>query len=374
MITVMIGGQWGDEGKGGIADFLSNYHKVFVRFNGGPNAGNSVMLGNGEKFVFKLLPAGGLKPGAILVLTEGMCIDVDALRKEIDKLREINPNFTVLVSEKAIQINLDHKIIDEGNKSRLGSVGVGVGPANVDRIKRRADTMKMYRSNEWFSVGDTGEWLNDHLKEDILFIGAHGTELDIHQGGFPYVTTSNCISSSIGHQAGVHPSLVDRTVLCVKAYSTRVGPGEFNDLVGPVEEKIRLKGHEFGSVSGRPRRIGWIDLKQLKRSVRINRPTMIALTMVDVLAGFEKVGVWTTEGKLEYMEGWATEDIKEFVHLDQKKKSPFTDYISYIERAVGCKIEIVSYGPEKRKKAWIWADSLSCVRHINHEGEEGEWR
>ena len=378
MITVMVGGQWGDEAKAGITDFILGEHEVFIRCNGGPNAGGSVILPDGEKFVYKQLPPGGLARGAKLIIGKGTCVDLGTLIKEIETLRKYSPDFEVIVDSKYSRITREHIEEDEENVSRIGSVGAGVGPCIVSRIKRDSLMMGSYDFFEdHFRLADTTEEIFRLIDEgkNLLFYVAHGTELDILLGDFPNVTTSSCTSSSIAN-TGVHPSLADRIVLCVKAYSTRVGPGEFNDLSGEVAEKIRLKGHEFGSVSGRSRRIGWIDLKQLKRSVRINRPTMIALTMVDVLAGFERVGVWTTEGKLEYMEGWTTEDIKEFI--DQNRYTPclnaFADYVSYIERAVGCKIEIVSYGPDRSKKSWVRIDSLEGVRNITPTEEEGEWR
>lgn len=357
MMTIMVGGQFGDEGKGGIADFLSDSHDIFVRFNGGANAGNSVVLPDGKKLVFKLLPAGGLKPGAILVLTEGMCIGIDKLTEEILTLRRFNKDFTVLISDKAIIINNRHREEDKANQAAFSSVGTGVGPANADRMRRLAEVMGVFNSNNLFRILDTGEYLNDKIEKgkNILFIGAHGTELDIHQGGYPYVTTSNCISSSIGHQAGVHPSLADEIVLCVKAYSTRVGQGKFNDVDEVTAHTIREIGHEYGSVSGRPRRIGWIDLNQLKRSVRINRPTVIALTMVDVLAGFDTIGIWDGEfdgfGILEHIPGWNMKDIEDYI--SHRACNAFSLFLTKIELATKCTVGIISYGSEKGKKVRI---------------------
>jgi len=358
MKTVIIGGQYGDECKAEIVNFIKDEYDIFVRFNGGSNAGNTVTTDNNEKIVFRLLPSGGLKAGSTLVLTEGMCINLDVLMKEIRELKQKNPNFEVLVSKTAPVILSKHMVEDsEKNISKFGSVGTGVGPCNVDRMMRKSEMMGSISVNG-ISTIDTADYLNNSLDKNILFIGAHGFGLDIHQGEYPIVTTSNCGFSSIGSQAGFSPSLVDERIMCIKPYVTKVGPGDFDGMGFESANYIREKGNEIGSVSGRKRRIGWLNLRNLCRAIMIERPSYLALSKIDVLCDIEmNIGVYDKSGSLMFFKPWSSSEYFDYLdmvengipHLeteDQYKDNKFWQFLSFIESSIpyGTKVKLFGHG------------------------------
>lgn len=357
MKTVIIGGQYGDECKAEIVNFIKDEYDIFVRFNGGSNAGNTVTADDGTKIVFRLLPSGGLKTGSTLVLTEGMCINLDVLMKEIRELKQKNSDFEVLVSKTAPVISPEHIAGDGKNRAEFGSVGTGVGPCNVDRMRRKSELMRSI-SIDGISTIDTSEYLNNSLDKNILFIGAHGFGLDIHQGEYPIVTTSNCMSSSIGHQAGFSPSMVDERIMCIKPYVTKVGPGDFDGMGFESANYIREKGNEVGSVSGRRRRIGWLNLRNLNRAIMIDRPSYLALSKIDVLCDMKSdIGIYDKSGKLIFMSPWTSDEYVSYLNMiengifhleneDQYKNNKFWQFLNFIESSMlyGVKIKLFGHG------------------------------
>lgn len=340
---IVIGTQWGDEGKGKITDMLARTADVVVRFGGGNNAGHTVIVGD-EKFELHLIPSGILYPEKINVIGNGVVIDPEALLKEMYGLieRKINlDNF--FISESAHVIMPYHRLLDrleEERKadSKIGTTGKGIGPAYTDKIARRGirvcDTLdrdvfykklqenlayqnliieKVYKSKpvdieeimeEYLPyieeirpyVKNTSLLLDKMRKENkkIFFEGAQGTLLDVDYGTYPFVTSSNPTAGGVCNGAGIGPVLIDDVVGVAKAYLTRVGEGPFpTELEDKTGEWLREKGHEYGVTTGRPRRCGWFDVPILKHAFRVNGLTEIALTKVDVLTGLDEIKVCT---------------------------------------------------------------------------------
>lgn len=340
---IVIGTQWGDEGKGKITDMLARTADVVVRFGGGNNAGHTVIVGD-EKFELHLIPSGILYPEKINVIGNGVVIDPEALLKEMYGLieRKISlDNF--FISESAHVIMPYHRLLDrleEERKadSKIGTTGKGIGPAYTDKIARRGirvcDTLdrnifykklkenlayqnliieKVYKSRPV----DIEEIMEEYLpyiekirpyvknisllldkvrKENkkIFFEGAQGTLLDVDYGTYPFVTSSNPTAGGVCNGAGIGPVLIDDVVGVAKAYVTRVGEGPFpTELEDKTGEWLREKGHEYGVTTGRPRRCGWFDVPILKHAFRVNGLTEIALTKVDVLTGLDEIKVCT---------------------------------------------------------------------------------
>lgn len=340
---IVIGTQWGDEGKGKITDMLARTADVVVRFGGGNNAGHTVIVGD-EKFELHLIPSGILYPEKINVIGNGVVIDPEALLKEMYGLieRKINlDNF--FISESAHVIMPYHRLLDrleEERKadSKIGTTGKGIGPAYTDKIARRGirvcDTLdrdvfykklqenlayqnliieKVYKSKpvdieeimeEYLPyieeirpyVKNTSLLLDKMRKENkkIFFEGAQGTLLDVDYGTYPFVTSSNPTAGGVCNGAGIGPVLIDDVVGVAKAYLTRVGEGPFpTELEDKTGEWLREKGHEYGVTTGRPRRCGWFDVPILKHAFRVNGLTEIALTKVDVLTELDEIKVCT---------------------------------------------------------------------------------
>ncbi|AZO93532.1 adenylosuccinate synthase [Halocella sp. SP3-1] len=340
---IVIGTQWGDEGKGKITDMLARTADVVVRFGGGNNAGHTVIVGD-EKFELHLIPSGILYPEKINVIGNGVVIDPEALLKEMYGLieRKISlDNF--FISESAHVIMPYHRLLDrleEERKadSKIGTTGKGIGPAYTDKIARRGirvcDTLnrdifykklqenlayqnliieKVYKSKpvdieeimeEYLPyieeirpyVKNTSLLLDKVRKENkkIFFEGAQGTLLDVDYGTYPFVTSSNPTAGGVCNGAGIGPVLIDDVVGVAKAYLTRVGEGPFpTELEDKTGEWLREKGHEYGVTTGRPRRCGWFDVPILKHAFRVNGLTEIALTKVDVLTGLDEIKVCT---------------------------------------------------------------------------------
>ncbi|HEC69804.1 MAG TPA: adenylosuccinate synthase [Candidatus Omnitrophica bacterium] len=351
MNIVVVGLQWGDEGKGKIIDYLSKDADYIVRFQGGNNAGHTVVV-NGKKFIFHLIPSGILRKGKICVIGNGVVIDPQVLIREISSLHKEK----VKVSPENLKISLlshiimpYHKDLDAlREKRRLHKIGTtrrGIGPCYVDKFSRcgirLADLInpklfreklkdnlreknplfrrvfkvkgfsfkKIYKQYLKFSkiltpyAEDVVELLNfaQVKKKSILFEGAQGAFLDVDFGTYPFVTSSNTIASFSGVGAGFPLLKIDKVIGVAKAYTTRVGEGPF-----PIEEKgregfsLREKGAEFGATTGRPRRCGWLDLVLLKRAVQLNGVDSLAITKIDVLSSLKKIKVcfkYKYEGK-----------------------------------------------------------------------------
>jgi len=343
--VIIIGTQWGDEGKGKIVDFLSERADVIARFQGGHNAGHTVVIKD-EKFILHLIPSGILHKGKTCIIGNGVVVDPAALIEEINALRErgVEVGQNLLLSKNAHLIMPYHKAIEEGSEKlrgskRLGTTGRGIGPAYTDKMARLgirvADLLQpsvfmeklkhnladknflienLYKLpafkaedvfNEYIGhagklsahIADTDIVINKMISEnkDVLFEGAQGTLLDIDHGTYPYVTSSSASSGGVCTGLGVGPTKISKVLGVVKAYTTRVGEGPFpTEIKDSLGVMLREKGGEYGATTGRPRRCGWLDTVILRHSVRINGLTGLAITKLDILDGLEKVKICTS--------------------------------------------------------------------------------
>ena len=338
---VVVGAQWGDEGKGKIVDLLSESFDVIVRYQGGHNAGHTVIV-DGKKFILHLIPSGILHPGKICLMGNGMVIDPIALKREVKGLEErgIEVKNRLFISKRAHLIHPYHRIFEEkeeelrGN-SAIGTTKRGIGPAYSDkylRIGLRTGDLideKMFREKlEFFKgykrslysegvvgdfkrldeefleaafymrdfLGDIPSLIDEFSKKGkkILFEGAQGTMLDVDFGTYPYVTSSNSSVAGVISGSGISPLKIDGVLGIFKSYTTRVGGGPFpTEIGGEMESYIREKGGEYGASTGRPRRCGWLDLFQMKYSTLINGFTSLAMTKLDVLDELDEISVCT---------------------------------------------------------------------------------
>lgn len=338
---VVIGSQWGDEGKGKITDFLAEKADMVIRYQGGNNAGHTVVVGN-QEFKLHLIPSGILYPGTTCVIGDGVVIDPRVLVEELDYLDErgiTTNNLKIGLRAHLIMpyhIKLDELEEDRKGASKIGTTRRGIGPAYMDKAARVGirvidlldeeelayrlkinleeknrlfnkvyevegfdfdQVFKEYRGyakklEKYFE--DTSVIIHDFLynKKNVLFEGAQGTLLDVDHGTYPYVTSSHPVAGAACIGAGVGPTEIDRTIGVVKAYTTRVGEGPFpTELTGPAGDAIRTKGHEFGTTTGRPRRCGWFDAVILAYSARINGLNSLAITKLDVLDELETLNI-----------------------------------------------------------------------------------
>jgi adenylosuccinate synthase len=342
--VVIVGGQWGDEGKGKIVDIYTEHAHLVVRFGGGPNAGHTLVVGD-EKIIVRLIPSGILRPDTICVLAQGMVVDPASLVSELDELTrrgklQSNPEAQLKVSDRAHAILPYHVLVDglrEQTKAALGTTKRGVGPCYEDKVGRRGLTMGTLRDlaktekvvtaalEAWTPtiralggdpptvadimeklrplaaritplICDTAKLVERAVRDgkDVLFEGAQGTLLDIDHGTYPFVTSSHATAGGACTGTGVGPSRIDAVIGLVKAYLTRVGGGPFpTELTDAIGERLRKVGDEFGSVTGRPRRCGWLDLPALRYAARVNGLDGIALTKLDVLTGLDEIKVCT---------------------------------------------------------------------------------
>jgi len=350
---VVVGAQWGDEGKGKVVDLLSEHADVVIRFQGGNNAGHTLVIGD-NKVILHLIPSGILHKGKACVIGPGVVVDPEVLLGEMKELTEaghnVSPN-TVFISERAHVIMPYHKTIDHlRDTQRLGTTGRGIGPAYEDKIKRSGIRMidiinkdlfkkkldaifeekqgyieKILESrgldkdaifDQYVSYGsqlkpfitNTSIFLNKALDQhkNLLFEGAQGALLDIDHGTYPFVTSSNTTAGFACAGTGIGPTQIDTVVGICKAYTTRVGEGPFpTELNDDIGERLRAFGGEYGATTGRPRRCGWLDLVALKHSVRLNSASYLAITKLDVLSGLDTIKVAvaykTSDGILEDM-------------------------------------------------------------------------
>jgi adenylosuccinate synthase len=345
MSLVVVGAQWGDEGKGKLIDILSEGVDITVRYQGGNNAGHTVIVGDKE-YIFHLIPSAILRPKKVCVIGNGVVIDPKAVLEEIDGLKKRGLPMTgaqLKISSNAHVVMPYHRVMDqlrEGKRAnKIGTTGRGIGPCYSDKVGRMgirvidllnpkvlkaklADNLnekndifvKVYGFknydfsviyNEYIKFGrrlkpyicDTALYLNQAIKDKkkILFEGAQGTFLDIDFGTYPYVTSSNATTGGVCSGTGVPPTKIKEVVAALKAYTTRVGEGPFPTEFGKVmDECIRSKGHEFGATTGRPRRCGWFDAVLGKYSVTINGATQLAVMKLDVLDELEEIEIATS--------------------------------------------------------------------------------
>lgn len=341
---VILGAQWGDEGKGKIVDLLSEKADVVVRYQGGHNAGHTVKVGDDET-ILHLIPSGILHEGKMCVIGQGVVVDPKALLDEIEKLEKkgIKVAGRLLISERANLIMPYHRVIDKSNEShrgekKIGTTGRGIGPAYSDKMarigirfvdlletelfaERLADNLQNYnyileklyhhpdlKFAQVFAeyeeygqrlkpyIADTSLYLANAMArgEKILFEGAQGTLLDVDSGTYPYVTSSSCCSGGSLTGTGVGPQAINHVVGVMKAYTTRVGEGPFpTELLDADGEKLREIGHEYGATTGRPRRCGWFDSVVGRYAVRTNGLTGLAVTKLDVLDAFDTIKICT---------------------------------------------------------------------------------
>ena len=423
--TVVLGAQWGDEGKGKVTDFFASTADFVVRFQGGNNAGHTIVVGE-EKLALSLTPSGVLYPECTPVIGSGCVVDLGFLKQELEMLKEKNINTEkLLISPNAHLIMPYHKLLDELieeslGENKIGTTKKGIGPCYADKIQRKGIRVqdllvkdnfdekvkknieevnltltKIYNQppliaekiiNEFDDyidivsnhVADTSLIIANAIKnnKEILFEGAQGTLLDIDHGTYPFVTSSNTSSGNAAIGSGVGPKNLDRIVGVTKAYISRVGSGPFlTEQKNEIGDYLIEKGAEFGVVTGRRRRCGWLDLISLKYSVRINSLTELFITKLDVLSGLEELKLCvsyknenkvttdypydqnilnTAEPVYEILDGW-TEDItsvKKFDDLPENAKK----YINAIEDFIEVPITFISVGPERNQNIVITND------------------
>jgi adenylosuccinate synthase len=341
--VVVIGAQWGDEGKGKVVDLLTQHADVVVRFQGGNNAGHTLVVG-GQKTVLHLIPSGILHPGKGCVIGNGVVVDPEVLAHEIVELKArglLQDDGQLVLSLDAHVIMPWHKAIDVAREQRMGdakigTTGRGIGPTYEDKVARRGlrirdllDEARLARKvkeriatareelarlgatldldeatvvRKYVDLGkrlapyakDASLWLHGAIKagKSLLFEGAQGTLLDVDHGTYPFVTSSNTVAGNAATGSGVGPTAIDRVIGISKAYSTRVGGGPYpTELKDATGERLRQIGGEFGATTGRPRRCGWIDALALRYAARVNGLDGIALTKLDVLTGFPEIKI-----------------------------------------------------------------------------------
>ena len=415
--AVIVGAQWGDEGKGKIVDVLSHNFSVVARYAGGHNAGHTVII-QGKKFVLQLVPCGVLRDGCRAVIGNGVVLDPMAFLKEVGKLREagVKVDGNLFVSNRAHVIMPYHRMIEMGAENapgrvKIGTTSRGIGPAYEDKMGRRGlrvadlldssllkstienacheknmiahalfnsepiDPEAMYREYAEAAekvapfVADTALLLNKAIAngESVMFEGAQATMLDIDHGTYPFVTSSSASAGGAVIGTGVPPNAIQTVIGITKAYCTRVGGGPFpTEIQGPLGEDLRKRGMEYGAVTGRPRRCGWIDLPLLRYAQMINGVNWWVVTKLDVLDELDEVpvcvgykvngkktdsipalatGFETVECIYEKMPGWktSTEGITVFDKLPKKAQA----YLQFLEKESGAKIGMVSTGPDR---------------------------
>jgi len=344
--VVVVGTQWGDEGKGKVVDILAEHADIIVRYQGGNNAGHTLVV-DGHKTVLHLIPSGVLHKGKVCVIGNGVVVDPAVLITEIDELRQsghLLDDAALKISDRAHVIMPYHRAIDLARErlrgeGRIGTTGRGIGPTYEDKMARIGVRLADLLDDETFRdvlrytleeknaylntmlkeesldfetihdqycafrerlahhVIDTSVYLHDALRQSkrVLLEGAQGTLLDVDHGTYPYVTSSNTVAGAACTGTGIAPHQISAVVGIVKAYTTRVGAGPFpTELLDDLGKKLRQDGDEFGATTGRPRRCGWFDAVVVRHAVRLNGMTGLALTKLDVLTGFDTLRVCTS--------------------------------------------------------------------------------
>jgi adenylosuccinate synthase len=414
---VIVGAQWGDEGKGKIVDVLADGFSIVARYAGGHNAGHTVIIKD-KRFVLQLVPCGVLRPGCRSVIGNGVVLDPLAFLSEVESLRQagVKVDGNLFVSNRAQVILPYHRMIEMGAENapgrvKIGTTSRGIGPAYEDKMGRRGlrvadlldsnllratienacreknmiahalfnseplDADAMYREYAEAAkkiapfVTDTAYLIHRALAsgEPVMFEGAQGTMLDIDHGTYPFVTSSSATSGGAVIGTGVPPNAINTVIGVTKAYCTRVGGGPFpTEIDGPIAEQLRAKGNEYGAVTGRPRRCGWVDLPLLRYAQMINGVDWWVFTKLDVLDDLDLVPVcvaYKINGRkmdaipavatgfeqvqpvYENMPGWkkSTEGITEFARLPQKAQ----EYLRFLEKESNATIGMVSTGPDR---------------------------
>ena len=421
--AVVLGAQWGDEGKGKIVDVLSERFSAVARYAGGHNAGHTVIIGD-DKFVLQLIPCGVLRPGCKGVIGNGVVLDPLYFLDEVDRVRMtgLDIDGRLFVSNRAQVILPYHRMIELASETapgrqKIGTTSKGIGPAYVDKMARSGlrivdllnakllethieaacaeknaiaqalygpqngpiplDPAKMF--DEYAAAAerirplaaDTGRMLNGILAAggSVMFEGAQGTMLDIDHGTYPYVTSSSATAGGAATGTGVGPAAIGTVIAVTKAYVTRVGEGPFpTEIHDGAGDALRARGHEYGAVTGRPRRCGWLDLPMLRYSNQINSAEWLVVTKLDVLDELAEIPVCTgyeINGKVSdeipadahgletikpvytTLKGWrqSTEGITEYDKLPQAAR----DYLAFQERESGAKIGMISTGPDRNQ-------------------------
>ncbi len=412
-VDVLLGLQWGDEGKGKIVDVLTPGYDVVTRFQGGPNAGHSLEF-EGQKFVLRSIPSGIFQGGKINVIGNGVVLDPALFKAEVEALAKSGHPLTerLKISKKAHLILPTHRLLDAAYESakgagKIGTTGKGIGPTYTDKVSRNGlrvgdllhdfeakykaatdrhkEILRQYHysldgleaiEEEWFAGVEClrqFEWIDSEhainhalqAGKRVLAEGAQGTMLDIDFGSYPFVTSSNTVCAGACTGLGVAPRNIGEVYGIFKAYCTRVGSGPFpTELSDATGDKLRATGHEFGAVTGRPRRCGWVDLVALRYAVMINGVTRLIMMKSDVLDDFDTIkactayrvnGVETRDFPFDISEGiepvytelpgWKTD----MTHMQTEAEFPaeFAAYIRFLEQELQVPIKIVSVGPDR---------------------------
>jgi len=394
-VKVVLGTQWGDEGKGKVTDICSRDADIVVRYQGGNNAGHTVIIGE-DVFKLHLIPSGILFKETVCVIGNGVVVDPLVLLAEIDQLKKqgiiVNPD-RLKISSAAHIILPKHKDTDsqqeEGRANKIGTTGKGIGPAYSDKVNRSGLRMSSFYYPDKYSeqlgeltslaktlrpyIIDSLEFLHDQIAKgkNIVLEGAQGTMLDIDHGTYPFVTSSNPSVGGAITGSGIPANKIDEVVGIVKAYTTRVGEGLLpTELLDETGDFLQQQGKEFGTTTGRKRRCGWLDLVVVKHAARINGLTEIIITKLDVLDQLKEISVATayevdgvqtdyfpsdisaSEIRPIYQKfpGWQQDitAIRKYQDLPQQVK----DYLDFIEKEVGVPIKMVSVGPERESNIY----------------------
>ncbi|MDE6485208.1 MAG: adenylosuccinate synthase [Duncaniella sp.] len=412
-VDVLLGLQWGDEGKGKVVDVLTPRYDAVARFQGGPNAGHTLEF-EGKKYVLRSIPSGVFREGQVNIIGNGVVLDPVLFREEAEALEKsgVDLRGNLRISKKVHLIAPTHRLLDAANEKakggkKIGTTGKGIGPTYTDKISRngirlgdiyhnfdekysalRERHLEQLRQlgaepeglpeleKKWmdaieylrgFEIIDSEFEIDKLLKEgkSVLCEGAQGTLLDIDFGSYPFVTSSNTICAGACSGLGVAPGKIGEVYGIFKAYCTRVGSGPFpTELFDETGKTIRDLGHEYGAVTGRERRCGWIDLVALRYAIMINGVTQLIMMKSDVLDGFDEIKAcvayringeetrqfpYSIEEDIEpvyvTLPGWKT-DMTRFTSEDQFPKA-FKDYISFLEKELDTPITIVSIGPDR---------------------------
>lgn len=411
-VDVILGLQWGDEGKGKVVDVLTPHYQVVARFQGGPNAGHTLEF-NGEKYVLRSIPSGIFQGDKVNVIGNGVVLDPILFKEEAEALARSGHDLTerLYISKKAHLILPTHRVLDAAfeaakGSSKIGTTGKGIGPTYTDKISRNGvrvgdiflDFKKIYEvakarhenileslgynydidelERQWFEgieylkkfrIIDSEHEINRFLAEDkaILAEGAQGTLLDVDFGSYPFVTSSNTICAGACTGLGIGPNRIGEVYGIFKAYCTRVGSGPFpTELFDETGEALCRLGHEFGAVTGRKRRCGWLDMVALKYAIMVDGVTKLIMMKADVMNYFDTIKVaeaYEIDGrrvtefpydiqddvKPVYREfkGWKT-DLKQ-VRRYEDFPAEFKTYVEYIERETGVPVAIISVGPDR---------------------------
>lgn len=410
---VVVGTQWGDEGKGKVVDLLARRADLVVRFQGGSNAGHTVVIGH-QQFVLHQIPSGILRPGVRCALGNGMVVDPWSLLEEMDSLRRqgVELEGRLFISERAQVVLPVHRWIDRRVGGRIGTTGRGIGPCYVDKAGRRglrmvdlmepevlAERLQLIAQEGGFPedleveeavrdqrlvaerlrpfVADVSSLVNEELRAGghVLFEGAQGALLDVDHGTYPFVTSSNTVAGAACTGCGVGPTRIDRVLGVAKAYTTRVGEGPFpTELHDEVGELLRRQGGEYGATTGRPRRCGWFDAVAVRYAARVNGLDGLVLTKLDVLDGLRSLRIcvayrhrgriyhdfpaslqvlWECEPVYEELPGWpgSVRDARSFEELPPEARR----YVERIEELVGLRVWIISLG-DRREEALVRVD------------------